>query len=474
MTTLFRLFHVAWVLAHYRADTLLRGSKLSMMLLPLVVVNPSSWRRGKHASRGKRIRLALEHLGPIFVKFGQMLSTRPDLLPEDIVNELTKLQDRVTPFAADIAVKMIQQAYQRPIDSVFTKFDIEPLASASIAQVHAATLPDGSDVVVKVTRPNIEKGIRRDIKLLYLIAKILHRLLPDGKRLHLVEVVDEFSKTLIDELDMQREAANASQLRRNFEHSPIMYVPKVHWDYVRDNVLVIERLYGERISHVEKLRAANVDMRKLAANGVEIFYTQVFRDKFFHADMHPGNLFVDISDPQNPKYCGVDFGIMGSLSDEDQYYLAMNFLAFFNRDYRKVAQLHVDSNWVPSHTRVDEMEAAIRTVCEPIFNKPLNEISYGNVLVRLFQVARRFDMEIQPQLVLLQKTLINVEGLGRQLYPELNLWETAKPHLEAIMREQIGVRATLKKIRHRLPYWLERLPEVPDLLHEALLRITQK
>tara|TARA_R110000868_G_scaffold10639_1_gene51563 strand:- start:4565 stop:5995 length:1431 start_codon:yes stop_codon:yes gene_type:complete len=473
MKNLFRLIHVAWILSRYRIDTVLKGTGAAWLLKCFVLFNVPAWFRGQEASRGERVRLALESLGPIFVKFGQVLSTRPDLFPEDIVKELIKLQDRVPPFSPELALQIVETAYGKPADQVFKKFDSESLASASIAQVHAATLLDDSDVIVKIVRPNITKVIKKDVRLLFSIAKLARRFLPDGKRMRPVDVIKEFERTIYDELDMQREAANCSQLRRNFDNSDLLYVPKIYWDYVRPNILVQERIYAARINDIEALRDMGCNMKKLAEDGVAIFYTQVFRDKFFHADMHGGNILVDITDPKSPKYCGIDFGIMGSLTDDDQYYLAMNFLAFFNQDYRRVAQLHIDCGWVPATTRVDELESAIRTVCEPIFNKPLSEISYAKVLMRLFQVARRFDMEVQPQLVLLQKTLLNVEGLGRQLYPELNLWETAKPHLESIMKNQIGIRGLLHKVKQRLPYWLEELPEIPGLIHQALEQLAK-
>ncbi len=457
-----RLLYVTWILAYYRIDKLVPLRSLKLFLSPFILINPYAWFNHMPEQRGRRLRLTLEKLGPIFVKFGQMLSTRPDLIPEDIVNELEKLQDQVPPFASTLAIAILEDTYQQPIANVFASFDPQPLASASVAQVHAATLKSGEDVIVKIIRPQIETTIAADIRLLYSVARFLQCFWRLGNRLRLTELVAEFDKTLTHELDMQREAANAAQLKRNFSQSTIIHIPAVYWDYIHRNILVMERIYGVRISNISELKARGVDMKKLAEHGIEIFYTQVFRDKFFHADMHPGNVFVDIKDPANPTYCAVDFGIMGSLSDDDQYYLAMNFLAFFNRDYRQVAQLHIDSGWVPANTRVDEMESAIRTVCEPIFNKPLNEISYGKVLVRLFQVAQQFEMVIQPQLLLLQKTLLTVEGLGRQLYPELNLWETAKPHLENIMRNQMGWRGLWHKLKQRLPMWLEEIPELID------------
>ncbi len=414
-------------------------------------------------NRGEILRETLESLGPIYVKFGQALSTRMDLLSPDIIVELEKLQDQVPPFDGQLAKKMLEKAYQKPLEAIFKTFDLTPLAAASIAQVHAATLSDGSDVVVKILRPNMLKMIRKDIAALYTIAKLLERFWLSGKRLRPVELVQEFEQTILDELDLTKEAANASLLRRNFQDSPMMYVPKIYWDYIKHNVLVMERIYGVQISNVEALKAANVSLKKLAEYGVEIFFTQVFRDSFFHADMHPGNLFVDVSLPENPRYLGVDFGIMGTLSPNDQLYLAKNLLAFFHRDYKEVAALHIECGWVPANTRVDQFESAIRTVCEPIFEKPLSEISFGQLLLNLFRTAKRFNMEIQPQLMLLQKTLFNIEGLGRKLYPELDLWQTAKPFMERWMREQMGAKHTLKSLKKQLPELLDELIESPAL-----------
>jgi ubiquinone biosynthesis protein len=400
----------------------------------LLYLAPWNWFRRYPDPPGVRIRRALEDLGPIFVKFGQILSTRKDLLPDDIASELTRLQDRVPPFPGALARQVVERAYGCPLEQVFQRFEETPLASASIAQVHTATLMDGTDVVVKVVRPGIEKVIRRDVSLLLYIAELAERYWREGRRLRPCEVVAEFQKTLYDELDLLREAANASQLRRNFSTSMLLYVPEVYWPHCQRNVMVMERIYGTPIGNIEELRRQGVDFKQLAERGVEIFFTQVFRDNFFHADMHPGNIFVGA----DHRYIAVDFGIMGTLSPVDQHYLAENFLAFFHRDYRRVAELHVESEWVPAGTRVDEFEAAIRTVCEPIFERPLKDISFGHLLLRLFQTARRFNMEVQPQLVLLQKTLLNIEGLGRQLYPELDLWQTAKPFLERWMSEQVG------------------------------------
>ncbi len=427
----------------------------------------------KDKSAGERITLALQALGPVFIKFGQMLSTRRDLLPPAIANELARLQDKVAPFSSDAATAIVLKSLNIPkLDLVFSHFDEQPLASASIAQVHAAVLKEnGQHVVVKVLRPGIRKTIDADMELLYTLAGVLQKWLPDGKRLRPVEVVTEYQKTLVDELDLMRESANGIQLRRNFEGSQSLYVPEMYGDYCRHDVLVMERIYGIPISNIEALLAQNTNMKKLAERGVEVFFTQVFRDSFFHADMHPGNIFVSAEYPENPQYIAIDFGIVGTLNREDKRYLAENFIAFFNRDYRKVAQLHADSGWVPADTNIDEFEMAIRTVCEPIFQKPLAEISFGNVLLQLFNTARRFNMVVQPQLVLLQKTLLYIEGLGRQLYPQLDLWQTAKPFLENWMKEQIGVRAMLSKVKDNLPFWSEKLPEMPDLLYDSLKQV---
>jgi ubiquinone biosynthesis protein len=434
----------------------------------LLYLTPWYWLRRSRDSRGARIRKSLEQLGPIFVKFGQILSTRQDLLPPDVVAELALLQDRVPPFSSDTARMLIEAALGQRLDAVFAEFDVAPLASASIAQVHAARLQDGREVVVKVVRPAILKTIRQDIELMYTIADLAERYWSTGKRLRPREVVAEFEKNLIDELDLMREAANASQLRRHFADSPLLYVPDVEWSFTKTNVMVMERIRGIPINQIQTLRSLDVDFKTLAERGVEIFFTQVFRNSFFHADMHPGNIFVDASRPAQPRYIAVDFGIMGSLHPMDQNYLAQNFLAFFNRDYRRVAELHVESGWVPPGTRVDEFEAAIRTVCEPIFERPLHEISFGGLLLRLFQTARRFNMVVQPQLVLLQKTLLNIEGLGRQLYPNLDLWATAKPFLERWMSEQVGLRSVGRRLVKNLPVWGQILPELPNTVYQAM------
>lgn len=426
------------------------------------------WRRAPQQALGVRIRLALEELGPIFVKFGQAVSVRRDLLPDDIADELAKLQDRVPPFPSSEAQQIIEAAFGQPIDAVYAQFETEPLAAASIAQVHRARLHDGADVVIKLLRPQVREQITRDLELLYFLARIARGSIAGSERLRPVEVVQEFDKTLHNELDLLREAANASQLRRNFMGSDLLYVPEVHWDYCRTNVLTIEHIDGIAISDMEKLLAANTNIQRLAENGVEIFFTQVFRHNFFHADMHPGNIFIDASQPAQPRYMAVDFGIVGTLSPSDQTYLAENFLAFFERDYRRVATLHIDSGWVPADTRPDELEAAIRAVCEPIFNKPLREISFGLVLMRLFSTARAFKMEVQPQLVLLQKTLLAIEGLGRQLYPDLDLWKNAYPILEKWVRERKDPRYIAKQLITAWPDISEDLLLLPKYLRRAL------
>ncbi|OHY81998.1 ubiquinone biosynthesis regulatory protein kinase UbiB [Marinobacter sp. AC-23] len=471
MTRLQRLFRISWVFCRYRLDIFLPMAELPAPLKVFFLLAPWHLFPQPKLDRGDRLRLALEELGPVFVKFGQILSTRRDLLPDDMAESLKTLQDRVPPFPSDVARKIIETSLGAPVSELFKEFGPDPMASASVAQVHAATLLNGQDVVVKVLRPGIDKVIRQDLALMYLMANLLEKYWTEGKRLHPVEVVADYDSTIHDELDLQREAANASQLRRNFENSSLIYIPFINWDYTRKTVMVMERIYGIPIADVPALEAAGVNLKVLAEKGVEIFFTQVFRDSFFHADMHPGNIFVDVSNPADPKYIAIDFGIVGTLAPDDQSYLARNLLAFFRRDYRQVAQLHIQSGWVPPDTRVNEFEAAIRTVCEPIFEKPLKDISFGHFLLRLFQTARRFNMEVQPQLVLLQKTLLNVEGLGRQLYPELDLWSTAQPFLEKWMRKRIGPSGLIKSLQTHLPAWLEQSPEMPQLVHDALLQI---
>ena len=463
-----RLIFINSVLVKHGLDEIILATHMMRPVRFLLYLLPWNWFRGRQAPRAERLRTALEELGPVFVKFGQILSTRRDFFPHDIAEELAKLQDRVPPFPSDQARAIIEKALGESPDDIFAEFEDKPLASASIAQVHAATLKSGQKVVVKVVRPGIKETIQRDVSLLYLVADLAERYWREGRRLRPREIVAEYETTILDELDLMRESASASQLRRNFDGSDLLYVPEVFWTYTRDNVMVMERVTGIPINDVDTLNARGVDLRVLANRGVEIFFTQVMRHNFFHADMHPGNIFVSPDDPDRPVYVAVDFGIMGSLSVEDQRYLAENFLAFFNRDYRRVAELHVMSQWVPGSTRVEEFEAAIRSVCEPIFERPLKEISFGHLLVRLFQTARRFHMEVQPQLVLLQKTLLNIEGLGRQLYPELDLWQTAKPFLETWMQEQLGYRAFVRELKRQAPRWGKILPALPDLTYEVL------
>jgi len=459
---LFRLLKIQSVAFRFGLDEFaLSHSRLKS--LRVIVRTLTFWRK-LDKPRGERLRLALETLGPIFVKFGQMLSTRRDLLPQDIADELAKLQDQVPPFSYEFVLSTLEKEYGKKIDEVFFKFHSTPIASASVAQVHLAVLHDGTEVAVKILRPNLAPIIAHDIALMDTGAWLAETLWADGKRLKLRQVVSEFARHLDDELDLMREAANCSQLRRNFLDSPLLLVPEVYWDYCRNSVMVMERVKGTPISHVDTLREQGIDIPQLARVGVEIFFTQVFRDGYFHADMHPGNIFVG----KDGQYIAVDFGIMGTLSDEDKNYLAQNFLAFFRRDYARVAQAHVEAGWAPKDTRVDDFEAAVRAVCEPIFDKPLKEISFGRVLLQLFQASRQFNVEIQPQLVLLQKTLLNIEGLGRDLDPDLDLWKTAKPFLENWMSEQIGLRGLNSRIQKEAPNWVIMLPEFPRLIHQAL------
>jgi ubiquinone biosynthesis protein len=462
----FRLITILWTLVRYRLDQVVPAAQLPwhvrVLLLPCKL-----WPAPK-LNRGERLRHALEDLGPIFIKFGQLLSTRPDLIPEDIVEELNCLQDKVPPFDKELFRRLVETALDAPVETIFQSYEREPLASASVAQVHGATLHTGENVVIKVIRPGIERVIEKDVRLLYVLAHMVERYSIDGKRLRPVEVVEDYRTTIFDELDLQREAANASQLRRNFSHSPLLYVPEVYWDYTRNHVLVMERIEGIPVNDVRALVAQGTDMKALAERGVEIFFKQVFEHNFFHADMHPGNIFVARENPEYPRYIAVDMAIVGSLTREDQYYLARNMLAMFRRDYRQVAELHVQSKWVPEYTRVDELEAAVRTVCEPIFEKPLKDISFGQVLMNLFRTARRFDMEVQPQLVLLQKTLLNIEGLGRQLYPDLDLWTTAHPFLERWLKEHFHPKAAWSDFKRYGPEWLEKFPMVPQLFLNSL------
>ena len=462
--TLIRMLSIQRVLVKYSLDDIIKETHLLRPLRFLFYLAPR--RRDRSAPIGERIRLALEELGPIFVKFGQAISTRRDLLPPDIADELAKLQDAVPPFPAEQAIGILNEAYKRNVDEVFERFDVEPLAAASIAQVHTAKLHDGGEVIVKVLRPGVQQQIERDLEVMRMLAGLADRYWEHGKRLKPLEVVNEYEHTIIDELDLMREAANAAQLRRNFEDSDMLYVPDIYWDYCRPEVLVQERIYATPIRDMEALRKAGTNIQVLAENGVEIFFTQVFRHNFFHADMHPGNIFVITTDPERPKYAAVDFGIVGTLNPEDQRYLAENFLAFFDRDYHRIAKLHLDSGWVPAGSRIDQLEAAVRTVCEPIFNKPLAEISFAQVLMRLFRVAQRFNVELQPQLILLHKTLFNIEGLGRELYPQLDLWKTAHPVLKQWMSEQIGGRALLKDVRDNLPQLRDAMRELPAILRQ--------
>lgn len=459
---LIRLAKIAWVSHRFGLDLILLDAEPSGRLAQLAR-RVFFWRRPL-APRGERLRRALEALGPIFVKFGQMLSTRRDLLPTDLADELARLQDRVPPFPSEQAIALLEKFYARPLSSVFAEFDALPVASASVAQVHFARLPSGEPVAVKILRPGIRRVIANDLSLLDAGAALLERIWPEARRLKPREVVAEFAKHLDNELDLMREAANCAHLRRNFLNSPLLVVPEVYWDWCGRTVMVMQRMIGTPISQIEQLRRQGVDLSRLAQAGVEIFFTQVFRDGFFHADMHPGNIFVS----NTGQYIALDFGIMGTLDDNDKNYLAQNFLAFFQRDYKRVAQAHVEAGWAPKETRIDEFEAAIRAVCEPIFDKPLKDISFGRLLLRLFQTSRRFNVVVQPQLVLLQKTLLNIEGLGRQLDPDLDLWKTAKPFLERWMAEQVGWRGLLANLEREMPRWAHLLPQLPRLAHAAL------
>lgn len=465
---LIRLIHINYILARNGLDNVVVSLRIFAPIRFIVYLNPWNWFRKEHLTRGQALRKTLEELGPIFIKFGQALSTRPDILPEDIAAELSKLQDKVPPFSSEKAMKILEKAYGQSPHDLFALFDPIALASASMAQVHAATLKTGEEVVVKILRPNMRRVIEQDLSIMHTIASLAERYWPEGRRLKPKEIVTEFEHTLLDELDLLREAANATQLRRNFMHSPLLYIPEIYWDYSRKNIMVMERIHGIPVSDVYNLQQHGIDIKKLAERGVEIFFTQVFRDCFFHADMHPGNIFVSYKHPHDPQYICIDFGIIGTLNDNDKRYLAENLLAFFNRDYRRVAQLHVESGWVARDTRIEEFESAIRTVCEPIFEKPLKDISFAQVVLRLFQVARRFHMVVQPQLILLQKTLLAIEGLGRQLYPDLDLWTTAKPFLEKWIKEQIGVKAFLQQLKLNLPFMTEQLPHLPKLAFDVL------
>ena len=463
MRSFIRFVNISRILVRYRLDNLVLSTPLLKSFRPLVYLTPWHYFPSSKFSRGERIRLALEELGPVYIKFGQTLSTRRDLLPDDIGDELAKLQDKCPPFPAKDSKSIIEKGLGESVKNLFSSFDDTPLASASIAQIHSAVTLSGEEIIIKVVRPDIRKKIKRDLRLLYAFAALAEKH-PDGKRLCPREAVAEFERIIYNELNMMAEAANASLLRKNFKDSNLLYVPKVHWDLCRPNILVTERIYGIAISNVEALNKNKTDLKNLAENGVVIFFTQVFEHNFFHADMHPGNIFVG----KDGQYVGVDFGIMGTLSDADQYYLAQNFLAFFNQDYKRVAQVHLDSGWVPEGTNVLEFENAIRSVCEPIFQKPLSEISFGQVLLSLFKEARRFNISIQPQLLLLDKTLLNIEGLGRTLYPDLDLWATAKPFLERLVKDKYSLKGSVKKISDQLPELIAEIPQLPMLAINAL------
>ncbi len=464
-----RIWHIGVILKRYRLDNLFSTTRLPGPIRWVRVFIPS----GKDISglpRGERLRLALQELGPVYVKFGQILSTRRDLLPQDIADELALLQDQVPPFPGEQAREIIEKALGQPVGEIFATFDTNPLASASIAQVHPATLHDGREAVVKVVRPGIGKQLRKDIDLLKSLARLAEKVMQGGARIQPLEVVREFETVVFDELDMQREAANASMLRRNFEGSRDLYIPEVYWQWCRHRVMVMERVSGLPVGDVDNLRKHGVNLKKLARRGVRVFYTQVFRDNLFHADLHPGNILVDASNPDDPTYIAMDFGIVASLSTEDLYYIAENFKALFNQDYRRVAALHIDAGWVPATTRLEELESAVRSVGEPNFTRPLNEVSFGKVLFDLFQVAHRFQLTLQPQLLMLQKTLLNVEGLARQLDPELDIWGVAKPELENILRARHNLESVSQELRDRLPGWLAQAPEIPGLVHDFLVK----
>ncbi len=471
MRNLLRLVSINFTLARFGLDEVILSMHFFRPLYLLGVINPFNWFRKTELSQAQRLRLCIESLGPIFIKFGQMMATRRDLFGDEITDELEKLLDRVPAFPSQQARDIVEQQLGMSLQEAFRQFDEEPLASASIAQVYGAELHDGQQVIVKIVRPGIETQIRRDIDVLMMLAEMANRYWSEARRIKPIQVVREFETTIMNELDLMREAANASELRRHFDNSPDLYVPFVHWDFCRSRVLVMERISGIPVLDIERLKTRDINFESLSRKGVEIFFTQVFRNNYFHADMHPGNIFVSTENPSDPQYIAVDFGIMGSLSTGDQRYLAENFVAFFNRDYRRVAELHVDSGWVDRDTRIDEFEAAIRSVCEPMFQRPLCEISFGQVLLRLFQTARSFNMEIQPQLLLLEKTFLHIEGIGRQLYPELDLWDTAKPFIERWLSEQIGMRALVKGMQKNLPYIAEHLPDLPQLVFKALDRI---
>ena len=475
MSHLPRLFKVLNVVAKYRLDEFLEGQAATSWLRFLLLPHKTFWLLSKHrhGNKNQRLREAMEELGPIYIKFGQLLSTRRDFLDIELADELQSLQDNVPPFSVPGIEEIIEQALDSKVSEVFSELETTPFASASVAQVHKATLLNDDEVVVKVLRPGIENTIADDLKLLKWLAELIETRTNIGKRLRPIEVVNDYEKIIFDELDLLAEAANTSQLKRNFENSAVLYVPKVYWDYTRKNVLVMERIHGIPVADVDSLRSHNIDLKKLAETGVDIFFTQVFEHNFFHADMHPGNIFVARDKPDSPQYIAIDCAIIGSLTDDDQEYLARNLLAIFQRDYRKVAELHVECGWVPKTTKVHEFESAMRSVCEPIFEKPLKDISFGQLLVQLFRTAGRFDMEVQPSLVLLQKTLLNVEGLGRQLYPELDLWQTALPYLENWNARRLNPFTLLSRLKENIPNWIDQLPQLPQLLIDAATQSKQ-
>ncbi|MEX2488048.1 MAG: ubiquinone biosynthesis regulatory protein kinase UbiB [Pseudomonadales bacterium] len=469
---LFRIVSILYIVARKRLDRLL-PTEAGLPLWARMFVFCLRIIPAPRDPAPVSLRLTFEELGPVFIKFGQILSSRRDLFSDEIAIELQRLQDRVPPFASDAARQIVEDALAGRIDELFASFEDTPLASASVAQVHGATLNTGEAVVVKIIRPDMKRLIVRDIQVMYLLADMLERGWKEGRRLHPVDIVKDYERTILDELDLQLEAANATQLRHNWQHTGKLYVPLVYWDYTRTNVMVMERVYGISAANLEEIKARQVNMRKLAHLGVEIFFTQVFEDNFFHADMHPGNVHIDATDPENPNYIALDCAIIGSLTEEDKNYLAKNILAFFHRDYYEVARLHVESGWVAPDTDIKEFESVIRSVCEPVFQKPIKDISFGRVVVGLFQTARRFDMEVQPQLVLLQKTLLNIEGMGRQIYPDLDLWETAAPFMEKWMAERMGLAGVMRRIKTNAPGWLQHLPDLPDLAFDALTELKQ-
>jgi len=463
----FRLASIVLTLARYRLDNVLIDLP-PMKIARLARILPWGRKGVKELSRGTRVRLALQELGPIYVKFGQILSTRRDLLPLDIADALAGLQDDVPPFSSDAARSIVETELEAPVSELFAEFETDPLASASIAQVHGARLKSGQAVVVKVVRPGIGRQIASDLKLLKSLARLVRRYHPEGERIRPDDIVSEFERVISSELDMQSEAANASLIRRNFEDSKDLYIPEIYWDFTARRVLVMERVYGLPVRDIAALKQRGVNLERLARRGIRVFYTQVFRDNLFHADMHPGNILVDATDPDDPTFISLDFGIVGSLTPQDLYYIGENFLAIFNREYRRVAELHVEAGWVPPDTRIDQLEAAARTVCEPAFTRPLEEVSFAELVINLFSVAREFKLTLQPQLIMLQKTLLNIEGMGRDLYPKINIWEVAKPELERIYAERYGIPRTARRISRQLPGMLARSPELPTLIYEYL------